>query len=66
MLDIKSIPETKAIASALPLFDRAMKVQAIRSDIVRAAQELNRLSDHELAELGINRSDLDDTIDRFI
>ncbi len=66
MLDTMTIPETKTVASALLLFDRAMNVQAISSDIVRAAQELNRLSDHQLSELGINRSDIENTIDRYI
>lgn len=66
MLDSKSNPETSVNASSVLLFDRAMRLQAIRSNIVCAAQELNRLSDHELADLGINRSDVEDVIDRYI
>jgi len=66
MLATNAIPDTQATASALLLFDRAMTMNAIRSDIVRAAQELNRLTDHQLSEIGINRSDIDDTIDRYI
>lgn len=52
-------------ASALLLFDRAMRIRAISSDIVRAAQYLDGLSDTQLAELGINRSDIEDTIQRY-
>jgi len=48
MLATNAIPDTQATASALLLFDRAMTMNAIRSDIVRAAQELNRLTDHQL------------------
>ncbi|WP_170766403.1 DUF1127 domain-containing protein [Ruegeria lacuscaerulensis] len=66
MLDTQANTDVKATASALLLFDRAMTMQSIRSDIVRAAQELNRLTDHQLSELGINRSDIDDTIERYI
>lgn len=53
-------------ASALLLFDRAMRIRAISDDIVRAAQYLNSMSDHQLSELGINRSDIEDTIERYI
>lgn len=53
-------------ASALLLFDRAMRIHAIKGDIVSAAQHLNTLSDHHLSELGINRSDLEETIERYI
>ncbi len=66
MLDSKPNHEPSARASSVLLFDRAMRLQAIRSDIVRAAQDLNRLSDQDLAELGINRSDIDDVIERYI
>ncbi|CUH47755.1 MULTISPECIES: DUF1127 domain-containing protein [Ruegeria] len=59
----KQLPPT---TSALQLFDRAMQLRAVSADIVRAAQYLNSFSDQELSELGINRSDLDDTIQRFI
>ncbi|WP_282171145.1 hypothetical protein [Ruegeria atlantica] len=59
----KQLPPTN---SALLLFDRAMRIRAISSEIVRAAQYLNSFSDQELSELGINRSDLDDTIQRYI
>lgn len=53
-------------ASALLLFDRAMRIRAVKDDIVRAAQHLGGLSDRQLSELGINRSDLEDTIERYI
>jgi len=53
-------------ASALLLFDRAMRIRAISSDIVRAAQYLDSLPDNQLSELGINRSDIEDTIQRYI
>lgn len=66
MLDFKPNREKPVSASSVLLFDRAMRLQAIKSDIVRAAQELNRLSDHDLAELGINRSDIDNVIERYI
>ena len=66
MLDSKINREPSVNASSVLLFDRAMRLQAIRSDIVRAAHELNRLSDQDLAELGINRSDIDDVIARYI
>lgn len=52
--------------SALLLFDRAMQIRAISADIVRAAQYLNGFSDQDLSELGINRSDIEDTIRRYI
>ena len=67
MFDV--IPPTRdpaPVASALMLFDRAMQVRAISSDIVRAAQYLDSLSDHQLSELGINRCDIEDTIQRYI
>jgi len=66
MLDSNSDRNAPINASAVLLFDRAMRLQAVRANIVRAAQELNRLSDQELAELGINRSDIDETIERYI
>lgn len=53
-------------ATALLLFDRAMRIRAISPEIVRAAQYLDGLSDNQLAELGINRSDIEDTINRYI
>ncbi|SLN47365.1 DUF1127 domain-containing protein [Ruegeria meonggei] len=66
MLDSQPTYDVSNTASAVLLFDRAMRVQAVRSDIVRAAQELGRLSDQQLAEIGINRIDIDNTIERFI
>lgn len=63
---IPSTNQPAPAASALLLFDRAMRLRAISPDIVRAAQHLNGLTDHQLAELGINRSDVEDTIERFI
>ena len=66
MLDSKSDRDIPISASSVLLFDRAMRLQTIRSNIVRAAQELNRLSDQELADLGINRSDIEDVIERYI
>lgn len=66
MLDFKPTRDAPIKASTVLLFDRAMRLQTIRTDIVRAAQELNRLSDQDLAELGINRSDVDDVIARYI
>lgn len=53
-------------ASALLLFDRAMRIRSVSADIVRAAQYLDSLSDQQLSELGINRSDIEDTIERYI
>ncbi|MEM1005027.1 MAG: hypothetical protein AAF496_15720 [Pseudomonadota bacterium] len=53
-------------ASALLLFDRAMRIKAISTDIVRAAQYLNGLTDNQLSELGINRCDIEDTIERYL
>ncbi|WP_170429771.1 hypothetical protein [Ruegeria arenilitoris] len=67
MFDV--IPPNKHLhpsESALLLFDRAMRIRAISADIVRAAQYLSGFSDQELSELGINRSDLEDTIRRYI
>ncbi|MES0825815.1 DUF1127 domain-containing protein [Ruegeria sp. SCP11] len=66
MFDSNSPRKTPVKASSVLLFDRAMRLHAIRSSIVRAAQELSRLSDQELADLGINRSDIDQTIERYI
>ena len=66
MFDITHTHGGTVDPGALLLFDRAMRIEAISADIVRAAQELNRLSDHQLSELGINRSDIDDMIDRYI
>ncbi|WP_420585875.1 DUF1127 domain-containing protein [Ruegeria sp.] len=66
MLDSSSNQEAAISASTVLLFDRAMRVQAIRADIVRAAQELSRLSDQHLADIGINRSDIEETIERYI
>ncbi|WP_377192337.1 hypothetical protein [Ruegeria meonggei] len=66
MLDSQPTYDVSNTASAVLLFDRAMRVQSVRSDIVRAAQELGRLSDQQLAEIGINRIDIDNTIERFI
>ncbi|WP_424831745.1 DUF1127 domain-containing protein [Ruegeria sp.] len=66
MLDTNVTVETGVPSSALLLFDRAMTMRAISGDIVRAAQELNRLSDHELSELGINRTDIEDVIAQYI
>ena len=53
-------------ATALQLFDRAMRIRAISPELVRAAQYLDGLSDNQLADLGINRSDIEDTINRYI
>jgi uncharacterized protein YjiS (DUF1127 family) len=66
MLDSKLTYEPPVRASSVLLFDRAMRLQAIKSDIVRAAQDLNRLSDQDLAELGINRSDVEAVIAQYI
>lgn len=66
MLDNNLVYEQGPSASALMLFDRAMQMRAIRTDIVRAAQELNRLSDRELSELGINRVDVEGVIAQYI
>lgn len=66
MLDTNVTIENGVPGSALLLFDRAMTMRAISGDIVRAAQELNRLSDHELSELGINRTDIEDVIAQYI
>ncbi|NVO56222.1 DUF1127 domain-containing protein [Rhodobacteraceae bacterium B1Z28] len=67
MFDV--IPPTNrptSAASALMLFDRAMRIRAISADIVSAAQYLDGLSDRQLSEIGINRSDIEDTIERYI
>ncbi|WP_170329601.1 hypothetical protein [Ruegeria arenilitoris] len=66
MLDSGSSRELPVNASSVLLFDQAMRLQLIRTEIVRAAQELNRLKDQDLAELGINRNDIDDVIERYI
>ncbi|WP_170410652.1 DUF1127 domain-containing protein [Ruegeria arenilitoris] len=66
MFDFNPNPDQSINASSVLLFDRAMRLQAISSSIVRAAQDLNRLNDSELAELGINRSDIDTVIERYI
>ncbi len=66
MLDTNPIPNLKTSNSTLLLFDRAMRMRAISADIVRAAQDLNRLSDVELSELGINRCDVEAVIAQYI
>ncbi|WP_170479416.1 DUF1127 domain-containing protein [Ruegeria arenilitoris] len=66
MFDVIPPTDNSPLASALLLFDRAMRINAIKGDIVSAAQQLNGLTDHQLAELGLNRKDIEDTIDRYI
>ncbi|WP_319545497.1 hypothetical protein [Ruegeria conchae] len=66
MLDSNLNPKQKVSNSALLLFDQAMRMRAIQADIVRAGQELNRLSDFELSELGINRCDVEAVIAQYI
>ncbi|MDA7966993.1 hypothetical protein [Ruegeria sp.] len=66
MLDTETTFDTGVSGSALLLFDRAMNMRAISTDIVRAAQELNRLTDHELSELGISRIDVEAVIAQYI
>ncbi|KIC38748.1 hypothetical protein RA27_20255 [Ruegeria sp. ANG-R] len=66
MLDANTPPNQNPSTNALLLFDRAMKMRAIRADIVCAAQELNRLPDTDLSELGINRSDVEAVIAQYI
>ncbi len=66
MFDAEPIIETGTNNSTLLLFDRAMQMRAISADVVNAAQELNRLSDHELSELGINRIDVEAVIAQYI
>ncbi|WP_171101539.1 MULTISPECIES: DUF1127 domain-containing protein [unclassified Ruegeria] len=66
MFDLDPNTQSYPPASTLLLFDRAMRIQAVRADIVVAAQQLNGLTDHQLAELGINRSDVEETINRYI
>ncbi len=66
MLDANPTPKQTPSNSALVLFDRAMRMYAIRADIVCAAQELNRLSDSDLSELGINRCDVEAVIAQYI
>ncbi len=63
---VRPTDQTAPSASALLLFDRAMRIRAIRGDIVRAAQYLDRFSDKQLSEFGINRADIEDTIQRYI
>ncbi|WP_120634612.1 DUF1127 domain-containing protein [Ruegeria sp. EL01] len=67
MFDL-ALPKTQPTpaASALLLFDRAMRIRAVSTDVVRAAQYLDSLSDHQLSELGINRCDIEHTIQRYI
>ncbi|MBY6083008.1 DUF1127 domain-containing protein [Ruegeria arenilitoris] len=43
-----------------------MRIRAVKDDIVRAAQHLSGLDDRQLSDLGINRSDLEETIERYI
>ncbi len=66
MFDLEPIGEKGTNNSALLLFDRAMQMRAISADVVTAAQELNRLSDHDLSELGINRIDVEAVIAQYI
>lgn len=66
MLDVTQILDQSPPASALMLFDRARRINSIKNDIVRAAQQLNSLSDQQLAELGLNRSEIEETIERYI
>ncbi len=66
MLDNTQMMNQSPSASALLLFDRVQRINSIKDDIVRAAQHLNSLPDHHLAELGLNRSEIEDTIDRYI
>ncbi|UWR02598.1 hypothetical protein K3740_16360 [Ruegeria conchae] len=66
MLDSNPNPKQTVSNSALLLFDQAMRMRAIQADIVRAGQELNRLSDFELSELGINRCDVEAVIAQYI
>ncbi len=66
MFDLEPIGEKGTNNSALLLFDRAMQMRAISADVVNAAQELNRLSDHDLSELGINRIDVEAVIAQYI
>ena len=66
MLDSNLNPKQNVSNSALLLFDQAMRMRAIQADIVRAGQELNRLSDFELSELGINRCDVEAVIAQYI
>ncbi len=66
MLDSNLNPKQTVSNSALLLFDQAMRMRAIQADIVRAGQELNRLSDFELSELGINRCDVEAVIAQYI
>ncbi|RLJ99806.1 DUF1127 domain-containing protein [Ruegeria conchae] len=66
MLDSNPNPKQNVSNSALLLFDQAMRMRAIQADIVRAGQELNRLSDFELSELGLNRCDVEAVIAQYI
>ncbi|KIC45167.1 hypothetical protein RA28_11855 [Ruegeria sp. ANG-S4] len=66
MFDEFPTNEQEPMASSLLLFDRAMRIRAIKDDVVRAAQQLDSLNDKQLAEIGINRSDIEDTIRRYI
>lgn len=51
---------------ALLIFDEAMNVRSKRNEYLSAARELNRMTDHELSEIGINRSDIEETIRRYV
>ncbi len=66
MLDVPQFIDQSPPPSALQLFDRARRINSIKEDIVRAAQQLNSLSDKHLAELGLNRSEIEETIERYI
>jgi hypothetical protein len=66
MLDANPLFDQRPNASALLLFDRAMEMRKISTDIVRSAQELNRLSDQHLSELGIIRSEVEAVIAQYI
>ncbi|MDP5220929.1 DUF1127 domain-containing protein [Ruegeria sp. 2205SS24-7] len=50
------------LSQVLSVFDQARYVLSNRRAYLEAASRLNRMTDHELADIGVNRSEIDEVI----
>ena len=58
--------ESRSFSQALSIFDRAREAISDRKVYLEAASRLNRMTDHELADIGVNRSEIDEVIRQHV
>ncbi|MEX0350262.1 MAG: DUF1127 domain-containing protein [Paracoccaceae bacterium] len=57
---------SRNLSQVLSVFDQARYVLSNRKAYLEAASRLNRMTDHELADIGVNRSEIDEVIRQHV